>query len=66
LYRGGEFCPGKLTLGEILPVKNSVPELGVNGVTVLSPRGLEGLKRKCQRIFGLYFLVGDLMKLHFP
>ena len=36
-----KFCPGKLTLGKILPRKNSVPELK-NVVKILSPRGLEG------------------------
>ncbi len=58
-YRGrGEFCLGKLTLGKILPGKNSVPELK-NGGNILSPRCLEGLKgnsaRSAEEMFGLYF-----------
>ncbi len=41
--RGGGILSGKLTLGKILPGKNSVPKLK-NGVKILSPRGLEGKK----------------------
>ncbi len=65
---GGGFCPGKLTLGKILPGKNSVPELK-KGVKILSPRGLEGQKGNSaqrRRNFWLIFFVDDSMKLNFP
>ncbi len=54
-----KFCPGKLTFGKILPGKNYVPELKKGG-KILSPQGLERVKRKFgakhRRSFGSYFL----------
>jgi hypothetical protein len=45
-YRGGgEFCQGKLTLGKILPGKNSVPELK-NGGKNSVPSGFGRVQRK--------------------
>ncbi len=56
----GEFCPGKLTLGKILPGKNSVPELK-NGGKNSVPSGFGKVKKRknkkfgAKEIFGLYF-----------
>jgi hypothetical protein len=45
-HTGGRgFCPGKLTLGKILPGKNSVPELK-NGGRNSVPSGFGRVKRK--------------------
>ncbi len=66
---GGVFCPGKLTLGKILPGKNSVPELK-NGGKSSVPSGFGRVKSKFdakrRRNFWLIFLVDDSMKLNFP
>jgi hypothetical protein len=66
----GKLCPGELTLGKILPGKNSVPKLK-NGGKISVPSGFEREKStfgaKHRRILGLhFFLVDDKMKLKFP
>ncbi len=57
-----KFCLGKFTLGEILPGKNSVPELK-NGGKNSVPSGFGRVKRKFgstrQIKFWLIFLVVD-------
>jgi hypothetical protein len=66
---GEKFCPGKLTLGKILPGKNSVPELK-NGGKKSVPSGFGKVKRtfgaKRRRKFWPISLVDDSMKLSFP
>ncbi len=47
-YRGG-FCPGKLTLEKILPVKNSVPELKNGGKNSVPLLGVWNGKKEIQR-----------------
>jgi hypothetical protein len=59
ICQGGKILSGKINFGKILPGKNSVPKLIRVGVKILSPRGLERVKRnfgaKHRRIFGSYF-----------
>ncbi len=56
---GEKFCPGKLTLGKILPGKNSVPELkngGKNSVPLRVWKGKNEIPCEATKKFLAYIL----------